>query len=99
MGFPIEDFDIPDDRDRFFLMARDIARRLENGDQLLIHCAAGIGRTGLLAMLVVMILGEDRSTALEIVEAAGGNPETSAQQSFLIWASSKLSRENDMESN
>ncbi|MBN1121787.1 MAG: tyrosine-protein phosphatase [Anaerolineae bacterium] len=90
-GFPVEDFGAPADRKRFLAMARDIADRLREGEYLLIHCMAGIGRTGMLAALVLMVLGMDRTTALARVNAAGGNPESSAQQAFLIWASSELS--------
>jgi len=94
-GFPVEDFGAPGDRERFLVMARDIAERLKNGECLLIHCLAGIGRTGMLAALVLMILGMERGTALAMVNAAGGNPESMAQQAFLIWAASALSgREN-----
>jgi protein-tyrosine phosphatase len=91
LGFPVEDFDAPADRVRFLAMARDIADRLRSGEHLLIHCAAGIGRTGMLAALVLMILGLDRSEALVRVNAAGGSPESPSQQAFLIWAASALS--------
>lgn len=90
-GFPVEDFGIPNDRKRFMAMARDIAVRLNDGEYVLIHCLAGIGRTGMLAALVLMILEMDRGNALARVNAAGGNPESSAQQAFLLWAASELS--------
>jgi protein-tyrosine phosphatase len=91
LGFPVEDYDAPDDRVRFLEMARSIADRLRDGEHLLIHCAAGIGRTGMLAALVLMVLGVERSDALIRVNAAGGNPESPSQQAFLIWAASALS--------
>ncbi len=91
VGFPVEDFDAPADRVRFLAMARDVADRLRKGEYLLIHCAAGIGRTGMLGALVLMILGLERSEALARVNEAGGNPESPSQQAFLIWAASALS--------
>ena len=62
-----------------------IAERLRDGDAALLHCAAGIGRTGTAAACLLVRLGLARDEALARVRAAGSNPE-SALQSGLVDA-------------
>jgi protein-tyrosine phosphatase len=61
----------------------DLARRLEAGESVLLHCAAGIGRTGTAAVCVLKRLGLPTAQALVRVREAGSSPE-SALQSGLI---------------
>jgi len=50
---------------------------------VLVHCAAGIGRTGTVAACLLKRLGVPTAVALRRVREAGSNPE-SALQSGLI---------------
>jgi protein-tyrosine phosphatase len=69
--------------DAFSLEVVRIATALRQGDSVLLHCAAGIGRTGTTAACVLKALGLDRQEALRSVQRAGSNPE-SAEQTGLI---------------
>jgi len=60
-----------------------IAQGVSMGDVTLLHCAAGIGRTGTAAACLLKRLGLPREQALQLVRAAGSSPE-SAVQSGLV---------------
>ena len=57
LAFPIEDFGIPDNLERFFEYISQLANLLRKKNKLLIHCGAGIGRTGLCAICLLCVLG------------------------------------------
>lgn len=61
----------------------EMADALAAGEVLLLHCAAGIGRTGTTAACLLKRLGLPTDEALRRVREAGSNPE-SALQSGLI---------------
>lgn len=85
IDFPIVDFGIPE-QDRipaFRALARDLADRVEQGEKVYIHCGAGIGRTGTLAVAILMALGYEYKKAYDEIYAAGSHPETPAQRQFL----------------
>lgn len=85
--FPIPDYGVPKPTD---LWARSaiIAETLRNGNNVLVHCAAGIGRTGTFATAVGMQIGLSRSEAQTIVKAAGSGPETEKQKALLAMGTS-----------
>ncbi|MHC4838750.1 MAG: phosphatase domain-containing putative toxin [Planctomycetota bacterium] len=45
--FPVDDFGTPDDFEAFVELLDDIHARVEAGTPTLVHCYAGIGRTGM----------------------------------------------------
>ena len=90
MSFPIEDYSVPSDPNAFLDLSNDLARSLETGEKILIHCGAGIGRTGSLAECVLMSLGIDLTIADQLVREAGSGPETSDQRELLNWVSTQL---------
>ena len=87
--FPVADYGIPEDRDTFWHLAQRLATGLQSGERMLIHCGAGIGRTGTLAICVLLALGVTADDARAAVEAAGSSPETSAQQEVISWAATQ----------
>ena len=87
--FEIPDFGVPVDRNAFVSFAAEIAGQLQSGDSVLVHCGAGIGRTGTFAACVLMALGMNPEAARDAVETAGSAPETSEQQELVTWCASQ----------
>ena len=82
-SFPIPDFGVPDDEAAFWRFASDVAAMLVQGSAILIHCGAGIGRTGTAGTAILMALGASHDVALRWVHAAGSYPETPSQRALL----------------
>lgn len=80
---PIENYGVPADNAAFAETVRRAARSLEAGNTVLVHCAGGIGRTGLFASCVLQALGLDTDAAVARVEQAGSGAETSAQRDLI----------------
>ena len=85
-SFPIEDFEAPADREAFWTLARKAAGLLAGGETILVHCAAGIGRTGTFAVCVLLALGLTAAEARAAVRRAGSSPQTAAQEELVHWA-------------
>jgi protein-tyrosine phosphatase len=91
--FGIDDFGVPDDREAYLGLVQSVARDVEEGKCVLVHCGAGIGRTGTLAACVLVALGLDEEEALTSVRRAGGRPETTEQRQLVAWAATRLGRQ------
>lgn len=82
-ALPMRNFGLADDLRAFEDGIAQIADGLGRGEAVLLHCAAGIGRTGTAAACLLKHLGLPADEALRRVREAGSNPE-SALQSGLI---------------
>jgi protein-tyrosine phosphatase len=80
---PMRNFALSEDAQAFRQGVVTLAQAVRDGESILLHCAAGIGRTGTAAACILKQLGLDRTQALQRVRDAGSNPE-SARQSGLI---------------
>lgn len=60
-----------------------VSEQLRRGDRVLMHCAAGIGRTGAAAACVLKRLGLTVAAALDTVQRAGSNPQSAAQTGLI----------------
>ena len=89
LSFEIREGGVPDDRSAFWALAKAIAKRLQAGEALLIHCAGGMGRTAMLAVSVLLALGEPRDVAEERVSRAGSLVETMPQIEMLSWCAAQ----------
>ena len=82
-ALPVPDFGVPADMDEFAALTRRLAEGVRAGERVLIHCGAGIGRTGLLAVCLLLALGLPLPEAAEAVRAAGAGPETPGQRRWV----------------
>ena len=83
---PISNHGAPDGKEvlEFWDAAVISAQSIENGDGVFAHCSAGIGRTGMFAVGVVMALGHSFENAIAAVNATGPGPEAEEQKDFVV---------------
>lgn len=81
IGFPIEDFGVPDSLEATVQLARKLNQLLTSGKSIGFHCHVCIGRSPLIASCVLMFAGESAEKAFELVSVARGCaiPETPEQ--------------------
>jgi protein-tyrosine phosphatase len=91
LHFEIPDRAAPEDRDAFWALAGEVAKRLQSGESVLIHCAGGVGRTATLAISVLLALGEPAGEARSVVSRAGSTVETAPQSKLISWCASQVS--------
>jgi protein-tyrosine phosphatase len=84
-AFGVPDYQAPKDLEAFLRLTQSVARRLRSGESILIHCGAGIGRTGTLAVCVLMALGVAEPQARKNVANAGSGPERPSQEDVIRW--------------
>jgi protein-tyrosine phosphatase len=85
LHLPMPNFGLPGDPVAFRAGVRAIADALVGGDAVMIHCAAGLGRTGSTAACVLKALGLDTEEALQRVRDAGSNPQNARQSGLVNW--------------
>ena len=85
MHLPMRNFGVPEDPAGFRRDIGTIAERLRTGDAVLLHCAAGLGRTGTAAACVLKSLGLEAEAALQHVRDAGSNPQNAQQSGLVDW--------------
>jgi len=82
--FPVHDLHAPpfDVAERLLLA---LLARIDDGEHLLLHCAAGMGRTGTLAACLLVRMGMSMNDALLAVRTArpGAGPEAGVQMDLV----------------
>ncbi len=73
--FPIPDFEDPADPEAFLTLVAGMRDSILAGERLMVHCAAGFGRTGTVATCVLVALGVEAEEARQLVREAGARPE------------------------
>ncbi len=89
--FPIHDLHAPG-LDRARVLLDDLHARLARGEHLLMHCAAGYGRTGTMAACLLIELGMSRNDALALVSSCRplAGPEVGAQRDLVDAVAASL---------
>lgn len=80
---PMQDFGLAEQVERFRDAIDDLATSVGQGHAVLLHCAAGIGRTGTVAACLLKRLGLPTAAALQRVRDAGSNPESALQRGLI----------------
>lgn len=80
---PMQDFGLAAQLDGYRDAIDDVAATVRSGGAVLLHCAAGIGRTGTSAACLLKHLGASTAVALQRVRDAGSNPESALQQGLI----------------
>ena len=84
--FPISDFGIPSAEvtKRWAEALPQLLQYLQEGQKVVIHCAAGYGRTGMMTAALLVAMGVDAEQAIALVRAARpGTIETPDQETFI----------------
>lgn len=82
-NFPIPNLGLPSDIHAFKDFVQNLCEKLKQGHILAIHCALGIGRTGLTAACILMSLGLPLEKAQQRVFEAQSSAESYEQEKFL----------------
>lgn len=85
LHLPMRNFGLPEDPAAFRAGVHQIAQALRGGDIVMLHCAAGLGRTGSAAACVLKALGVETEEALRRVREAGSNPQNAKQSGLVTW--------------
>ncbi|MBL8332051.1 MAG: tyrosine-protein phosphatase [Rubrivivax sp.] len=80
---PMQDFGLAGELDAYRRAIDDVAATVRAQGSVLLHCAAGIGRTGTTAACLLKTLGVDTAVALQRVLDAGSNPESALQRGLI----------------
>jgi len=91
LWFPIPDLHAPD-LDRANELLGVLRGRLDDGETLLVHCGAGIGRAGTVAAALLLSMGVDLHDAIDTVARSRpmAGPEAGAQLDLLTALSESI---------
>jgi protein-tyrosine phosphatase len=85
-SFPIDDHNTPDSKIRAVEVADRLKADLVAGRSVAVHCFAGIGRSSLMAALVLVRCGLDANVAFAAISKVRGIqvPDTDAQREWVV---------------
>ena len=92
VAFPIPDRGVPAAMAEATALARSVARQVQDGKAVAIHCRAGIGRSSLMAACVLVCVGMEAAAAFELIGTARGFavPDTEEQRQWVMAFAAKL---------
>lgn len=95
MSFPIPDRGVPTNDGAADAFLESIGRKLNDGASVVIHCRQSVGRSGLVAIGLLILAGGRLTASKDAVSHARGYevPETQAQ---LRWLESFAARRNPL---
>lgn len=93
-SLPIPDLGVPADTAAFLTALDPLAKHVDAGEHVAVHCRAGIGRSGIIATLLLTHAGRNPAAVTHLSNLRGvAMPETDQQRTWLIaTASARISR-------
>lgn len=85
--FPLDDGNAPPQEPAGLQLIEDLARDYKSNKKVVIHCFAGIGRSGTVAVAILFAAGEEPVASLRLARQKRGKPipETQEQMEWLKW--------------
>lgn len=85
VSLPVPDLGVPRDSQAFVQIVHALAERIRGGASVAVHCRQSVGRSGTLAVFIVVALGVSLESSIECVSRARGAPvpETQVQLEWL----------------
>ncbi|MDH5731123.1 MAG: tyrosine-protein phosphatase [Gammaproteobacteria bacterium] len=86
LSFPIRDRDLPKSVSNFKYFTKELYCHIESGNNTVIHCRAGIGRTGVVAAGILLHCGFKPKEAFAHISNKRGVqvPDTDAQVEWIV---------------
>ena len=86
LQLPIMDMDIPtqDFEDQWAVEGERIRHALRIGERIIIHCYAGLGRTGMIAARILVEFGIDPETAIKLVREGNRRRIQTKEQALFV---------------
>ena len=82
--YPIPDMKVPRDMEHFGELVAEMVEAMDAGETVVIHCFAGLGRSGLLAACILVALGKAPADAIRLVrEVRKQAIQTDGQEKFI----------------
>ncbi len=83
LTFPIPDRGVPNDLSQLLRTIEDLVADLRRQKRILLHCVGGVGRTGTMAMCVLIGIGLDPLDASVRLADAEAGPESDSQETLV----------------
>lgn len=96
LSHPIEDRSVPSLNTTFEGLVHQLVTRAKNGECIVIHCRAGIGRSSIIAACVLVRMGLSPDAAFRLLEQSRGCPvpDTIEQRQWVeLYAASRASEQ------
>lgn len=84
LSYPVKDMHLPE-KPAYTIFIDSLFQRLNKGDNVAVHCHAGIGRTGMTSSCLLIRAGYESQNAIDAVASARGQsiPDTQEQIDFI----------------
>jgi protein-tyrosine phosphatase len=86
LSFPLQDRGLPNSVNKFKIFTKDLYHQIAGGKNIVIHCRAGIGRTGVVAAGVLLHCGFEPHEAFKHISEKRGVqvPDTEEQVNWIV---------------